>query len=73
MLFKKAVLIIHGFAGGTYDQEDLANYLELNKSFDVFQFTLPGHNRNLSKVKHEEWINKRLKVDKKRGEENATD
>ena len=58
MLFKKAVLIIHGFAGGTYDQEDLANYLELNKSFDVFQFTLPGHNRNLSKVKHEDWINK---------------
>ena len=40
MLFKKAVLIIHGFAGGTYDQEDLANYLELNRIFDVYQFTL---------------------------------
>lgn len=56
MLFKKAVLIIHGFAGGTYDQEELANYLQLNKNFDVFQFTLPGHKRNLSKVEYEEWI-----------------
>lgn len=55
-MFKKAVLIIHGFAGGTYDEEDLANHLELNRNFDVFQFTLPGHNRNLSKVNHEEWI-----------------
>lgn len=56
MLFKKAILIIHGFAGGTYDQEELANYLRLNKKFDVFQFTLLGHDRNLSKVKHLEWI-----------------
>lgn len=58
MLFKKAILIIHGFAGGTYDQEELANYLELNRNFDVFQFTLPGHERNLSKVEHDEWIKK---------------
>ena len=56
-LFKKAVLIIHGFAGGTYDEENLANYLQLNNSFDVYQFTLPGHKSNLSKIKHEEWIN----------------
>lgn len=55
-MFKKAILIIHGFAGGTYDEEELANYLELNKNFDVFQFTLPGHERNLSKVEHQEWI-----------------
>ena len=55
-MFKKAVLIIHGFAGGTYDNEKLANYLELNRNFDVFQFTLPGHDRNLSKVEHQEWI-----------------
>lgn len=57
MIFRKAILIIHGFAGGTYDVEDLANYLELNKRFDVYQFTLPGHRKNLSKVKFEEWIN----------------
>ena len=56
MIFRKAVLVIHGFAGGTYDQEELANYLELNRNFDVFQFTLPGHDRNLSKVKHLEWM-----------------
>ena len=56
MLFRKAILIIHGFAGGTYDEEDLAFHLELNRSFDVYQFTLPGHNKNLSKVKYQEWI-----------------
>lgn len=58
MFFRKAVLIIHGFLGGTYDEEDLANFLELNKSFDVYQFTLPGHKRNLSKIKYTEWVNK---------------
>lgn len=55
-MFRKAVLIIHGFAGGTYDEEQLANYLELNRDFDVFQFTLPGHDKNLSKVEHQEWV-----------------
>lgn len=55
-MFRKAILIIHGFAGGTYDQEQLANYLQLNRNFDVFQFTLPGHDKNLSKVEHQEWI-----------------
>lgn len=56
MMFRNAILIIHGFAGGTYDQENLANYLELNRRFDVFQFTLPGHSKNLSRVKYNEWI-----------------
>lgn len=56
MVFRKAILIIHGFAGGTYDEEELANYLELNRYYDVYQFTLPGHNRNLSKVKYKDWI-----------------
>ena len=56
MLFKKAILLIHGFAGGTYDEEELANYLELNRGFDVFQFTLPGHDKNLSKIDRNEWI-----------------
>ena len=55
-MFRKAILIIHGFAGGTYDQEQLANHLQLNRNFDVFQFTLPGHDKNLSKVEHQEWI-----------------
>ena len=56
MIFRKAILIIHGFLGGTYDLELLANNLELNKNFDVFQFTLPGHERNFSKVTYQEWI-----------------
>lgn len=56
MIFRKAILIIHGFAGGTYDEEELANYLELDRNFDVFQFTLPGHEKNLSKVERQEWI-----------------
>ena len=58
MLFRRAILIVHGFAGGTYDQEELANYLELNKRFDVYQFTLPGHSKNFSKVKSYEWIDR---------------
>lgn len=54
---KKAVLIIHGFAGGTYDEEYLSFYLELN-GFDVYNFTLPGHERTLfKKVRKEDWIN----------------
>lgn len=54
---KKAVLIIHGFAGGTYDEEYLTTYLELNR-FDVYNFTLPGHERTLFKhVTREDWIN----------------
>ena len=57
MLFKRAILVIHGFAGGTYDEEELANYLELNREFDVFQFTLPGHDKNLSKIDRVEWLN----------------
>ena len=44
-LFKKAILLIHGFAGGSYDYNSLNNDLELYNSFDVFTFTLPGHER----------------------------
>lgn len=56
-LFRKAVLIIHGFAGGTYDQEILANYLELNPSLDVYSFTLPGHDvKSRQKATCDAWI-----------------
>ena len=58
MLFRKAILIIHGFAGGCYDEEELANYLELNRAFDVYQFTLPGHDKSLGKAKYQDWIKK---------------
>lgn len=55
--FRKAVLIIHGFAGGTYDQERLANFLETSLKLDVYSFTLPGHEKRTFKTaKYQEWI-----------------
>lgn len=58
MLFrKKAVLLIHGFVGGIYDYGNLQNYIQVNKKFDVYTFTLPGHEKHIVKdVKYEEWI-----------------
>ena len=57
MFKNKAILIIHGFAGGTYDEEYLANYLELQKKFDVFIFTLPGHDvKDKRRATCDEWI-----------------
>ena len=53
---RKAILIIHGLAGGTYDEENLARYLQLTRSFDIFYFTLPGHDvRDISKTNKDEW------------------
>ncbi|MBO5138937.1 MAG: alpha/beta fold hydrolase [Bacilli bacterium] len=52
-----AILIIHGFAGGTYDQEDLAFQLELINEFDVYSFTLPGHDKYVvKKVTSKDWL-----------------
>lgn len=57
MIFRKAILIIHGFAGGTYDEEPLFFKLQRNLEFDVYNFTLPGHSTNLSAdVKYIDWI-----------------
>ncbi len=59
MRFRKAVLLVHGFAGGTYDEEFLANYLELNRILDVYAFTLPGHGSTFTvKITKEAWIEK---------------
>ena len=59
ILFRKAILIIHGFAGGTYDEEVLTNYLDLDRAFDVYNFTLPGHDKTIiNGVKRSDWINK---------------
>lgn len=54
---KKAVLLIHGFVGSLYDNEYLMNYLELDKKFDVFAYTLPGHHPcyDYQKVGYETW------------------
>ncbi len=55
--YRKAVLIIHGFAGGTYDEEPLFFHLQPNLKFDVYNFTLPGHSTNLSNnISFNDWI-----------------
>ena len=52
-----AVLFIHGFVGGNYDYANFPNELEVRKKFDVFTFTLPGHDKIIVKnVKFEEWM-----------------
>ncbi len=57
MIFRKAILIIHGFAGGTYDEEFLAHRLELIRNFDVYTFTLAGHDGLFkSNMNEAEWI-----------------
>lgn len=57
MIFRKAILIIHGFAGGTYDQEYLATHLELIRNFDVYTFTLAGHDGLFkSNMTEADWI-----------------
>ena len=54
---KKAVLLIHGFVGGIYDYGNFQNELQVNRKFDVYTFTLPGHEKHIVKgVKYEEWI-----------------
>ena len=54
---KKAILLVHGFVGGIYDFGNLQNELQVNKRFDVYTFTLPGHEKHIVKgVKFEEWI-----------------
>lgn len=54
---KKAILLIHGFVGGVYDYNDLANELQVYRKFDVFTFTLPGHEKSVVKDhKYEDWV-----------------
>ncbi len=54
---RKAILLIHGFVGGIYDYDSFPNELELYNDFDVYTFTLPGHEKHIVKdVKFEDWI-----------------
>ena len=46
MLRKKAILLIHGFAGGAYDYGNLPNDLEFVNNYKVFTYTLPGHDKD---------------------------
>lgn len=60
-VFRKAILLIHGFAGGTYDFESLAKNLECINNYDVFTFTLNGHDGNSSEIiKYDMWIKKSM-------------
>lgn len=58
MFFKrKAILMIHGFVGGSYDFNNFHNELEIYRKFDVFTYTLPAHDKIIVKdVKYTEWI-----------------
>jgi len=54
---KKAILLIHGLAGSPNDFGKLIN--DLNKNYDIFYFTLPGHkNKSINNVTKEDWLNK---------------
>ena len=56
LLFRKAIVIIHGFTGNLYDNEYLMNYLEYDPHFDVYARTLPGHNKDrFSDANVSEW------------------
>ena len=57
MLRKKAILLIHGFAGGSYDYGNLTNDLEFVNNYKVFTYTLPGHDKAIiNKVTKDDWI-----------------
>ncbi len=57
LFFRKAILLIHGFAGGPMDYDELGNELQMFLDFDVYTFVLPGHDKVIiSKVTREEWI-----------------
>ncbi len=57
MIFRKAVLVIHGFAGGEYDEEFLVYRLTPIWNLDVYTFTLPGHDSNLAtNIKYKDWV-----------------
>ena len=57
IIFRKAILIIHGFTGNLYDNEYLMNYLELDPNYDVYARTLPGHNQDrFNNAKMDDWL-----------------
>lgn len=57
-IFRKAVLVIHGFSGSLAENEFLINELETYKNFDVYAWTLPAHEKHIiRKVIAADWIN----------------
>lgn len=59
---KKAILMIHGFVGGSYDFGNFHNELQTYKKFDVYTYTLPAHEKVIVKdVKFKQWIDESTK------------
>ncbi|MBY7142377.1 alpha/beta fold hydrolase [Virgibacillus sp. NKC19-3] len=52
-------LIIHGFTGGPYEVDPLAQFLQENTDWHIEVPTLPGHGRNLDlkDISYRKWIN----------------
>lgn len=56
-MFRTAVLVIHGFCGGLWENEYLVNNLQQYRNLDVYAYTLPGHEKDfLAKIDYNEWI-----------------
>lgn len=56
ILYRKAILIVHGFVGSTKDQEPLFYELNHLMKFDVYNFLLPGHDEVKYDVKYTDWL-----------------
>ena len=56
---KRALLILHGFAGSPKSHLGLMEYVENKSDVDVFTFIMPGHKENeICKSTKEDYINK---------------
>ena len=56
-MFRTAVLVIHGFCGSLWENENLVNYLQQFRNLDVYAYTLPDHEKDfLTKSDYKKWI-----------------
>lgn len=63
MLFRKAVLFIHGFSASYYENEYCINTLQRYPELDVYTFTMPGHETPIMrKVPYQSWVEKSEEV-----------
>lgn len=59
MIFRKAVLFIHGFSASYYENEYFINTLQRYPELDVYTFTMPGHETPfMRKVPYQDWIDR---------------
>ena len=56
MIFRKSVLIIHGFNSNPMELKYLVDKLQYQRMFDVFTFTLPFHSYN-TRLEYSDFIN----------------